>query len=512
MGVTEMKPVTLLCTAFLALLLTTDLAAQPDTLWTRTFGDYLLGQPSSENAYDGCHTSDGGYIVVAYWQNSKYVCLLKLDSLGYEVWKQKFQFTTTQQEGVRTVQEISDGGYILGGWYSDYGYAKAYLLRTDELGNELWRNDTYGNSFYTSGINAVKETPDGGFIASGDVNIDVSISSAYLLKTDSSGNEEFSKTFYTGGDESTFSDVALTGDGGYIFAGQEYGSDLYKNMILIKMDALGNQVWKKIFDKSERDGAYSVEQTTDGGYLICGGTKGFNMRSNMDIWLIKTDGDGSMEWDRTYGGSGYEISYSAIQTLYGSYIITGHSDSFSGEEGNYDVYIIRTDSEGNEVWSSTYGGSEWDLSLNIDQTFDGGYFVAGYTRSFGSGSDDVWVLKLEADEGLALEIEPHQDAVPASGTLDFEIAYSNFGAVTEYATIYFAAYRPGVSTPAWSTYNADFELPPTKFTKQYALPIPASAPVEPGYTFEAIIYNSDQEVLSQDSFEWEVLQEATMTP
>ena len=170
--------------------------------------------------------------------------------------------------------------------------------------------------------------------------------------------------------------------------------------------------------------------------------------------------------------------------------------------GERNDYIIRTDSEGNEVWSSTYGGSEWDLSLNIDQAFDGGYFVAGYTRSFGSGASDVWVLKLEADEGLALEIDPHQDAVPASGTLDFEIAYSNFGAVTEYATIYFAAYRPGVSTPAWSTYTADFEFPPTKFTKQYALPIPAGAPVEQGYTFEAIIYNSDQEVLSRDSFEW----------
>ena len=124
----------------------------------------------------------------------------------------------------------------------------------------------------------------------------------------------------------------------------------------------------------------------------------------------------------------------------------------------------------------------------------------------------MWVLKLEADEGLALEIDQHQDNVPASGTLDFEIAYSNFGAVTEYATVYFAAYRPGVSTPAWSTYTTDFEFPPTKFTKQYALPIPSSAPVEQGYTFEAIIYNSDQEVLSQETFEWEVLQEATMTP
>ena len=366
---------------------------------------------------------------------------------------------------------------------------------------------------------SVKETLDGGFVAAGDVYIDASTDVAYLVKTDSSGNEEFSKTFYTGGDESAFSDVALTDDGGYILIGGEYGVDIDVDIILIKMDALGNQVWKKIFDRSNSDYSYSVEQTIDGGYILCCGTKGLNIDASMDmelvdmdIWLIKTDGDGNMEWDQTYGGSGSDIGLSAIQTLYGSYIITGHSDSFSGEEGNYDVYIIRTDTEGNEMWNSTYGGSGWDLSLNIDQTIDGGYFVTGYTESFGSGSDDVWVLKLEADEGLALDIDPHQDAFPASGTLDFEIAYSNFGAVTEYATIYFAAYRPGVSTPAWSTYTADFEFPPTKFTKQYALPIPAGAPVEPGYTFEAIIYNSDQEVLSQDSFEWEVLQEATMTP
>jgi hypothetical protein len=154
-------------------------------------------------------------------------------------------------------------------------------------------------------------------------------------------------------------------------------------------------VWQKTFGGNSDDEALSIQQTKDGGYIVVGYTSSFGV-GNWDIYVIKLDAKGDNVWEKTYGGSGYDIAYSIQQTTDGGYIIAGKTgDLYSG-----DVYIIKLDKDGNKMWEKTLGGSGDDGAYSIQQTTDGGYIVAGYTSSFVAGVAggwyrDVYVIKLD---------------------------------------------------------------------------------------------------------------------
>jgi hypothetical protein len=365
------------------------LAYEPAVQWQKTFGGW-----NNDCGYSVQQTSDGGYIIAGYTQffgaGGYDVYLIKTDSEGNLKWQKTFG-GRNDDEGY-SVQQTSDGGYIIAGYTTSFGGGgyDVYLVKTDPNGNLLWQK-TFGVGIGWS----VQQTSDGGYIIAGETSsFGAGGKDVYLIKTDPNGNQEWQKTFGGNGKDDAGS-VQQTTDGGYIIAGftASFGAGLV-DVYLIKTDSTGNSQWQKTFGGSDNDSGYSVQQTADGGYIIAGWTTSFGA-GFYDVYLVKTDPSGNLLWQKTFGGSGFDVGSSVQQTTDGGYIIAGQTKSFGA--GAEDVYLIRTDSDGNSVWQKTFGGSGSDEASSVQQTSDGGYIITGWTRSFGAGGDDVYLIKLSSE-------------------------------------------------------------------------------------------------------------------
>jgi len=191
--------------------------------------------------------------------------------------------------------------------------------------------------------------------------------------------------------------VRQTSDGGYIIAGdtRSQGSG-YSDAWLIKTDASGNEVRSKTFGGPKGDLGLSGQQTSDGGYIIAGSTQSYAIdTSSNDMWLVKTDPNGDVSWSRTFSPQGGPSGACSVQqTRDGGYIITGWTEPNSGQD-NFDVGLIKTDPTGNTMWRLTFGGPDEEWGSSVEQTADGGYVVTGSTTSSGAGFEDVWLFKTD---------------------------------------------------------------------------------------------------------------------
>jgi hypothetical protein len=169
-----------------------------------------------------------------------------------------------------------------------------------------------------------------------------------------------------------------------------FGPSWY-DILLIKTDANGNIIWAKTYGGTGADYAYSVQQTSDGGYIVAGETTSFGAGS-ADILLIKTDANGNIIWTKTYGRTSYDLALSVQQTSDSGYIVAGGIGMGLG-----DIFLIKTDANGNIIWTKTYGGIGSDYAYSVQQTSDGGYIVAGGTYSFGAGTWDAFLVKTDAN-------------------------------------------------------------------------------------------------------------------
>jgi hypothetical protein len=313
------------------------------------------------------------------------VYLIKTDSLGDTLWKKTFGGSSYDYG--YSVQQTADGGYIVAGSikFSGLNNYDVYLIKTDSLGDTLWTR-TYGDDSSDAGMD-VRQTTDGGYIVVGyTVSYGSGKSDVYLIKTDSVGDTLWTKTFGGSGWDWGWS-VRQTTDGGYIIAGytDPYNAGPY-DVYLIKTDSLGDMLWTKTFGGSESDYGESVQQTTDGGYIVAGFTRSYGA-GRCDVYLIKTDCLGDTLWTKTYGGSLEDYGHSVQQTTDGGYIITGQHSG--------DVYLLKTDPQGVTIWEKTFGGNQSDEGYSVQQTTDGGYIVVGETKSYGTGGGDVYLLKIE---------------------------------------------------------------------------------------------------------------------
>ena len=246
-------------------------------------------------------------------------------------------------------------------------------------------------------FNSVKQTKDDGYVVVGWMITPGKHSDMWFIKTDGDGNEEWNKNF--GGSEPYIeraNHIHQTPDGGYSIVGFKslpWGySTSHDDVWLIKTDRNGNSEWNYLYGTAVEDSDDQIgvchQLTSDGGYIIVGETK---FRQISDILLLKVDCRGNQEWSKSYGGVRNDYGVFVQETYDGGYILVGNTLSFGS--GGQDIILIKTDWEGNEDWQKTFGGESYEYAKFLLLAPDGGYVFGGSTHSFGNGNYDAWVIK-----------------------------------------------------------------------------------------------------------------------
>lgn len=250
---------------------------------------------------------------------------------------------------------------------------------------------TIGSIGYDFGMSA-QQTNDKGYIIGGSTtSFGNGSTDIYLIKTDSMGIAKWHQT-YGGINIDRGMSIKQTNDNGYIISGytNSYGAGGY-DAYLIKTDSIGNKQWEKTYGGNDWDFVNCVEQTDDGGYILCGSTYSFG-KGNQDFYLLKTNPSGDTLWTRTYGGVKDDEAKSVIQTTDGGFLLTGYTKSMGDTLG--DFYTVKTNALGDTLWTNKFGGIEIDYGNDVLESANGGYFIGGETKSFGAGNSDGIIVKI----------------------------------------------------------------------------------------------------------------------
>jgi len=358
--------------------------------WNCTF-DFDSG---SEFAKSVIQTSDSCYILTG--GNDNETLTLKTDHNGNLLWNSNhFALMASGEE----ILEVDDG-YLVCGWSKGLGgewYAllNKYGFDGDTLLTSYYPNE---NPSFCDGCFSIVQTSDGGFA------LPVNIHDPYLFKLNESYEEQWvSPTYETFQNGAEGRSILQMDDFGYIVVGfefEKYSLPDSSNVFIYKTDSLGNYEWSKTFgDSLNDDRAFKVLPTDNNSFLISGYTETYGA-GGKDAWLIKTDSLGNEIWNKTYGGMSDDYCYSMSETQDGNYVLIGSTSSYGN--GLQDVWLIKVDPEGNELWNETYGDSLDDVGYSVKPTFDGGYIITGYTN--GAGGKDIWLIK--TDENGVTSIDP----------------------------------------------------------------------------------------------------------
>ena len=364
------------------------------------------GGTQNERGYSVKQTSDGGYVIVgsstSYGAGGSDLWILKVDGLGEFSWSKTYG---GQGNDIgRDITQTSDGGYIITGYtksFSSGGDMDLWLIKTDANGESCLYSDggtcsenssKWIKSFGTSGNDygtSVQETSEGDFIVAGKSG---RIPSVFVIKTNSSGEKIWENLYGTGpGDRAQY--IIERQDLGFLIVGKENANNVDDNLCLINIDTDGAEVWHSLYGGGGADGGNHISEVSGGGYIIAGATKSYGNGNWDDLWLVKTSTGGSMEWQKTFGGSYTETGNYTHEKDEGGYMVTGSTESIG--QGFYDIWVVSTDYTGNEIYSQTFGGNMDDKAIRGARGNSGELLIIGYTNSFGNGGEDVLLIKID---------------------------------------------------------------------------------------------------------------------
>ena len=378
--------------------------------WNKRYGG-----PEHDLLYCVKETNDGGYIATGvYTRNGiEYAWLVKVDREGNLEWEST-ELPNPDFILPTYIQQTNDGGYIICGVYQaevKVGKYKGFLWKVDENGDTEWIKS------YVERIWVVLEEEDG-YICTGYAALTEDDYAALLMKMNLNGEMQWKKVYKYGEGIDKGISLCKTNDGGYLIGG-EAEMDGQKDFWMIKTDSNGNKEWDKTYGGPKDDTCYSRNcfQTEDGGYIMNGWTNSYGAGKE-DVWVIKTDSNGNMEWNKTYGGEGTDYSWSMEKTLDSGYLLC-ITKNIRVNFPTADIWIVKIDENGNMLWNQTFGGNREDIGFYITETSDGGYIVAGRTESF-SPSSDGWLIKVK-------NVPPNKPSPPqgeANGKINREYTYT----------------------------------------------------------------------------------------
>ncbi len=412
-----------------------------------------LGGTSGDAAWSVQQTSDGGYIVAGNSYstdgdvtghhdslsfNSDF-WIIKLDGSGTLLWQKCLG--GSEGDGAYSIQQTADGGYVVAGYSASndgdvtglHGSSSDFwIVKLNASGTLQWQKCFGGTDVEIA--NSIQQTVDGGYIIAGETSSsdgDViglhdtlpSLNDFWVVKVDSVGSLQWQKCLGGFGIDEAYS-IKQTLDGGFIVAGLTWsnsgdvtGFHGWDDFWIVKLDNTGALQWQKCLGGSFSEEAFSAVQTTDGGYVVVGhaGSSDGDVtssHSSRDCWIVKLNGSGGLQWEKSLGGTDFDYGNAVRQTSDGGIIIAGTTLSNNGDvtanHGSLDWWIIKLDGSGTLQWQKSFGGTDTEHISSIEQTTDGGFIVAGSTQSndgdvsgnHSTSTDDFWVVKLSFDVGI----------------------------------------------------------------------------------------------------------------
>lgn len=336
---------------------------------------YKVKARSSENIYSEYSLADSGFSIL--------------------VWVKTYSGNYTQD--VSSITEKSDNGFIFAGWASNEGeYSDFWIVNLDKSGNIIWQKKIGGSN--VEHAPTIIKTSNDDFIFGGYSSSFVG-GNILLAKMRSNADIVWQKVYgFHGGCNDNGQDLIEVDNKNYIMTGytDSFGAGGYDIWVL-KLDDNGNILWQKTYGGISNDYPRSIFKTLDGGFIITCETESFGAGLS-DVWVIKFDKDGNIVWQKTYGGSNSDSGASIIGTTDNGYIVTGQTNSYGA--GNGDILILKLDNMGNILWQKAYGGVNWEHPVSIIETLNNNYIIVGFTFSFGTGDQDVWVLKLDSEGNI----------------------------------------------------------------------------------------------------------------
>ena len=378
--------------------------SKPDVETQVYYFSKVFGQYDAEMGYSIRSTKDNGFIIAgatsSYWSTDSLprayktlhgvtdAIIAKVDSLGNPEWVRTYGGDFF--ESAFNAAENQEGGYFFVGYTNSTGNGlyDFWLVNLDEDGNVIWEK-TYGTPKMNVGLYG-DQTADGGYAIAGyTVPLDRNDKDFWLLKTDNNGDSLWS-SFYGDTLNQSVNNFQQTLDGGFILVGETWGSNTNNDILIIKTNSYGKQEWSQKIIEARNDQAYAIKETNN-GYILVGTTTSLGA-GNKDIWLIKLDEIGNVDWSKTYGGEALEYGFD-VTTLNDGYVFTGSTSSYGTEF--YDIWIIKVDFEGELIWEELYGGPMIDIGRSIINNGTDGFTILGQTSSYGSGEYDFWMIKTD---------------------------------------------------------------------------------------------------------------------